>query len=171
MQVQILALPIPGLMQYFVEDTPSSRPVAGISHGGQYNPLTGTIKFGPFTDDQPRTLTYQLVVPPGTAGWIRFSGSASAEDIKSSVVGDDVLRIWEFPPPSLWVDLRWRPLTGNMVLQITGGSPALYAIETSPDLVQWDTMATTTNSSSFIEFPISWDATPGGRFYQARPIQ
>ncbi|HOY60756.1 MAG TPA: hypothetical protein PK640_21755 [Verrucomicrobiota bacterium] len=53
------------------------------------------------TAGQPRTLTYAVVIPPGTAGRIEFQGTASADGIRTVIVSDDSLRVWESPPQPL----------------------------------------------------------------------
>jgi hypothetical protein len=45
-----------------------------------FDAATGLVKWGPFFDDQPRTLTYRIVLPPGVAmtrlrGRVSFDGA------------------------------------------------------------------------------------------------
>jgi hypothetical protein len=58
---------------------PPGARVRQISHGGVFDAATGLVKWGPFFDDQPRTLTYRIVLPPGVAmtrlrGRVSFDG-------------------------------------------------------------------------------------------------
>jgi hypothetical protein len=165
-QVELNATPIPGVHQYYIEDTPSMGPVTGISDGGQFDTLTGKVRFGPFLDDQPRTLTYHLIPPPGTIGWAHFIGRATADSIPSPVVGDNSLRFWSLPGPWLWLDMRLRPLSGDSVLQIHCDHPAQYTIETSTDLEHWDIMTTTTTPTMYMEYSRRFGPIPGGRYYK-----
>jgi uncharacterized delta-60 repeat protein len=166
-QVKLVAQPPAGTRRYSVEDRPSRHPVAGISHGGRYDATTGTVTFGPFGDEQARELTYWVIIPPGAAGQIQFQGTATANGAATPVVGDTSLRLWPFPPPPLWVDLRWRPLSQGWVLQVWSWDEGTCEVQASVDLRQWETVATFGSPTGLFEFV---DASLAGacRFYRAR---
>ena len=165
-QVALVAQPPAGTGRYSVVDRPSWQPVAGISEGGRYDPESGEVIFGPIADDVPRVLTYWVVIPPGGAGVIEFAGSGTADGAVTPIVGDGSLPIWEFPPPPLWVELRWRPLSAGMVLQIWG-DPATYSIEASSDLHQWGAIGTVISETGMAEFVDGEVSVRGHRFYRA----
>jgi sugar lactone lactonase YvrE len=85
----ISAYPPPGLSSYSVEDQiPSGWAVGGVTHGGQFDSQTRRVKFGPFTDNQPRQLLYELIPPLGDSGNKVFSGVVSAGDWVGSCLGE-----------------------------------------------------------------------------------
>ncbi len=166
-QVRLVVQPPAGTRRYSVEDQPSGQPVAAVSSGGRYDPTTGKVTFGPFGDEQPRELTYQVVSAPGAAGQIRFQGSATANGLTTSIVGDDWLRIWPFPPPPLWLEMRRRPLSQRLVLQVWSPRDGSLEIEASADLRGWDTLATLTSLTGFMEF-VDPSPASASRFYRVR---
>jgi uncharacterized delta-60 repeat protein len=97
--VQLIATPPAGTSVYAVEDTPPTNwPAVNISHGGVFD--GGKVKFGPFYDAQPRTLSYGVVMPPcwpPCPGY--FTGTASADGVATPIVGDDRIVI-PYPHPA-----------------------------------------------------------------------
>jgi hypothetical protein len=73
---------------YAVEDKPPAGwAVSGITGGGIYDSKRGKVKWGPFFDTTPRTLSYTVAVPPSTTGVARFSGTAAFDDVQSGITG------------------------------------------------------------------------------------
>ncbi len=90
--VALEATPPRGTRAYAVEDLPPKGwPVSQISHDGAFDALTGKIKFGPFTDDQARKLTYQVSPPADAAGRYEFGGSSSANGQAFPIAGDRII--------------------------------------------------------------------------------
>ena len=90
--VHLTAAPPPNVANYTVEDKPLLGPVAQITEGGAYDAATGRVRFGPFTDHQPRTLSYTIVVPPGDC--LRpstISGLVQADEFQLPILGDIVV--------------------------------------------------------------------------------
>jgi uncharacterized delta-60 repeat protein len=166
-QVRLLARPPAGTSRYAVEDESSWKPVLGISHGGRSDPATGRVLFGPFNDAAPRTLSYSVVIPPGSGGSIHFQGTSTADGISRDIVGDDSLRVWAFPPPPLWIELRHRPLSGGLVLQVWGQPNQNYSIQRSQDFGAWETLTTVSSPDGLSEHAL---ANPNDErsFYRAR---
>jgi len=167
--VSLVVQPPPGTKVYSVEDQPSWGPVANISHGGRYDTQTGKVTFGPFADAQPRTLSYSIVIPPGAAGWLVFKGTATADGVATPIVGDDSLRLWEFPPP-LWLQMRWRPLSQKTVVQVWGERSAAYEIAATTNLQDWRVIGSLTNSLGVGEFVDPDAGANPHRFYRAKQI-
>jgi len=94
--VRLVATPPAGVSVYAVEDqvSPTSA-IDNISHGGVFDPATGKVKFGPFYDAIPRTLSYAVIIPPGClygrCATYTFAGTASADGVDSPIAGDDVM--------------------------------------------------------------------------------
>jgi uncharacterized delta-60 repeat protein len=169
-RVELVAVPVPGTTGYTVEDRPSWGPAEGISHGGRYDLQTGKVAFGPFPDDAPRTLAYWVAIPPGSSGVLRFDGRATADGAVSPIVGDDSLRVWEFPPPPLWLDLHWRPLTGAWAIQVMGDTDAAYVVEAGDALSEWRSLGTARSPTGFSEILAPADPRAPARFYRARKL-
>ena len=81
------ALPAPGIP----ENMPRFWRVEGVSDGGAFDPTTGKIKFGPFLDSAPRTLSYKLI-PDRVVEIARFDGVGVADGVSSPIAGDRDLR-------------------------------------------------------------------------------
>lgn len=72
--------------------------VGAISDGGTFDPVHFKIKFGPFFDDLPRTLTYELTPPPGTTNYAVFGGTFSVDGVNVTVSGDTNLNLYPLHP-------------------------------------------------------------------------
>lgn len=73
--------------QAFEDQPPQGWTVTVASDGGQWDPLLGRVKFGPYFDDQARDLSYTVVPGPGLAPTAVFSGTAAADDLTTPVMG------------------------------------------------------------------------------------
>jgi uncharacterized delta-60 repeat protein len=97
--VELQANPPAHIAVYAVEDQPPAGwSVTNVSHGGVYDPSTGKVKFGPFFDAEPRTLTYDVRPPPAAQGVFLFHGRAAADGQTSPVAGDQHLVLVLFHP-------------------------------------------------------------------------
>jgi alpha-tubulin suppressor-like RCC1 family protein len=90
--VRLITTPPGSVSVHAVEDRPPAGwAVANISHGGVFDAQTGKVKFGPFFDATPRTLSYDVVPPTGAQGVFAFAGSASADGVNSPITGDQTM--------------------------------------------------------------------------------
>lgn len=103
--VRLEAKPAATVSAYAVEDNPPfALPTPGapgflhpywqigaISHNGVFDPQTGRVKFGPFLDHEPRTLTYEIT-PNLVVETAEFTGQGSADGVSSPIGGDRILR-------------------------------------------------------------------------------
>src|SRR5439155_7725807 len=63
-----------------------------ISDGGSYDATKHKVKFGPFFDNTPRELTYEITPPLLTLGSVNtFTGTGSVEGVGSPILGDAAL--------------------------------------------------------------------------------
>lgn len=77
--------PVSGTHAYAVEEElPSDAVGVSISDGGSFDRFTHKVKWGPFLDDQPRTLSYELVVP--AAGNVTLNGSVNTDGTSIATV-------------------------------------------------------------------------------------
>ncbi len=73
--VQLEVVPDAEVQVYAIEDAPPLNwAVTQISSGGVWDPSTGRIKWGVFTDGNVRVLSYHVTVPLGVTGVVEFSG-------------------------------------------------------------------------------------------------
>ncbi len=80
-------LPEAGVGFCIVEETVfAGWSVTNISHGGFLVPALGRLRWGPFTDDQARTLTFTLVPPVTARGTNFFSGWAYFDEEQTTIL-------------------------------------------------------------------------------------
>ncbi len=137
--VLLVAEPAAAVAVYAVQESPPANwLIVNISHGGVFDPLTRSVKFGPFFDNQPRTLSYVALPPPDFHGVGLFSGTASADGQSSPIVGDE--RILIAPPhPADLQPQDWRiamdEVTAYAAAWRTGGTWLLPPIPIPIDYV------------------------------------
>ncbi|MFO1500234.1 MAG: PQQ-binding-like beta-propeller repeat protein [Verrucomicrobiota bacterium] len=86
-QVRLEIHPTAGVSAYVVEEVPPRGWKAGILPVGSYDSTTGHIKFGPFFDGLPRTITYELTAPLEAANSIEFLGLVSLDGQSIPITG------------------------------------------------------------------------------------
>jgi len=90
--VALRADPPRGTSAYAVEDQPPKGwEIGSITDEGVFDPATGKVKFGPFTDGRERALSYRATPPRGAAGPQEFAGTASANGKSHPIAGDKVI--------------------------------------------------------------------------------
>jgi hypothetical protein len=90
----ILEVSSPGdaVQVYAVEERPPKGWTLGnINEGGTFDTASHEVKFGPFLDNKPRTLTYEVTPPANESGPKEFGGVASANGVNSEIEGDHVV--------------------------------------------------------------------------------
>ncbi|MHB1310038.1 MAG: hypothetical protein ACYC23_23445, partial [Limisphaerales bacterium] len=86
--VKLRIAPAPGVVAYAVEDLcPPGWSVSELSEDGFVDPALGKVKWGPFFDSLPRTLTYRVAIPAGAAGLFEFDGAAAFDGSQASIAG------------------------------------------------------------------------------------
>jgi beta-lactam-binding protein with PASTA domain len=73
---------------YAVEDAPPTGWTVGdINEGGVWDDVNKKVKWGPFFDNQVRTLCYDATPPSGESGLKTFNGVVSADGVDTPIVG------------------------------------------------------------------------------------
>ncbi len=86
--VTLKVTPPAGTTVYSVQDGPPAGWTLGqISDNGELDSANWLVKFGPFFDDAPRVLTYEIAPPLNQTGVVGFSGWATADVWENSVGG------------------------------------------------------------------------------------
>src|SRR5439155_19637046 len=73
--------------------------VSNISHDGVET--NGVVRFGPFLDDRPRQLTYDVTPPLCVSGTKTFAGIAFGDGSQRLLVGDSVLDMVPLHPAEI----------------------------------------------------------------------
>jgi Big-like domain-containing protein/Calx-beta domain-containing protein len=116
--VELRANPPAGTHAYAIEDRPPNGwQVASVSHEGAFDSITGKVKFGPFTDATPRTLTYRLTPPANAAGHHDFAGNSSLNGAAYPIAGDDGIDLVQ----------QFHPADQNQDFSILLGETTAYA--------------------------------------------
>jgi len=89
-RVEILVSPKPGAYAYALEDAaPWGWTVSSISHEGVFDRQSGKVKFGPFFDSEPRTMSYRVTPPDDAVAEGAFLGQLSVDGVAQAITGDD----------------------------------------------------------------------------------
>ena len=164
--------PLPITIQVTPASTTSAYAVAdqlpvgwtaeSVGAGGQANPASGQVKWGPFFDFAPRTLSYQVTPPATATGPVTFTGVASFDGASVPISGPAALQ----PSGRVW-DLRTlRP--GQFRLDWVGVPRARWSLEASSDLRSWTTLPTVLQGAEGIEFTDPAAERAAQRFYRVR---
>lgn len=90
--VTLRVAPEPHVTAYAIEESyPPGWTLKSASVAGEDDPVTGTVRFGPFFANTLRMISYELEVPPRTTGDACFHGVASANGVSSNIIGDQFL--------------------------------------------------------------------------------
>ena len=94
LDVSISVAPLSTVSVYALEEkVPSGLAVGSITESGQWDPVSGAIKWGPFFDNQQRTLSYQLTIAGQQTGLLNFEGLISLDGVSQAIGGDLTLVI------------------------------------------------------------------------------
>jgi len=90
--VSITVIPDSGTQVYAVEDAPPANwVVSDINESGQWDDVNKKVKWGPFFDNNTRTLTYQATPPSGETGIKTFTGTAAFDSQGTVIAGDQII--------------------------------------------------------------------------------
>jgi hypothetical protein len=84
-----IATPATNISAYAVQDTlPAGWTATNINDDGTFDAANATVRWGPFFDNQARTLTYTAVPPALASGVATFSGTASFDGSTVTIAGE-----------------------------------------------------------------------------------
>ncbi|MCP4350017.1 MAG: LamG domain-containing protein [Desulfobacterales bacterium] len=87
--VQIIVTPSSDVTVYAVEnEVPKGWAVSSPNKAGAYDAFNSKVKYGPFFDNQTRTLAYDITPPPDAEGTHTFTGTASFDGVNLEITGD-----------------------------------------------------------------------------------
>ncbi len=89
-EVVLAAEPARTTKAWTLEDRiPAGWTFVSASDDGGFDAVNGKVKFGPFTDNQARRLSYRITAPSGATGPQKFAGTSSADGKSVPVAGND----------------------------------------------------------------------------------
>jgi hypothetical protein len=151
-----------------VETPPAGWTIRNISHDGRWDATNRKIKWGPFFDQTVRTLTYEVVPGPTSAGIAEFSGRGSFDGYGMAAVGP--LHVWppgQTPPGQLAVSAA---ASSGVMIELRGEAGRSYQLQSSADLDAWDSGTTVTmDLQGVATLPAGEGAT--ARFFRLRVLE
>lgn len=81
------------LAQALQDEIPPGWSVSAISDGGEFDAGERMIRWGPFYDGNPRTLTCQITPPADAVGIGYFSGNGSFDGLSQPITGQTLVRL------------------------------------------------------------------------------
>jgi hypothetical protein len=168
-QVQIFTAPPGGSSGYAVEEKPPyGWTVSNISHEGTFDPITGLIRWGVFTDGTARTLSYTVTPPPAVtsvgvfAGQLSYDGklieTSAQTGLENSVTINGVTPIR--------INNCSRTSAG-VTLSISGPAGQTAVLEGSTDFTDWTEVKSIFIPGGAVQF--TDDSAPAAaRFYRLR---
>jgi uncharacterized delta-60 repeat protein len=161
--VSIVVTPMAGVLGHAVEETlPPGCPISAISDGGAFDTVNGVLRWGPFFDDQPRTLGYELLPAAGVGGRLDLGGIGSFDGSSQRTAGVESLS------PGCRVTVTTRPDATGLHVRVRGELGRSYLVEVSSDLVNWSPVGTIHNSGPASELVDSEASGHPARFYRLR---
>lgn len=161
--VHIAVTPQAGVSVYAAQDqVPAGWVGKNISHGGEFDAINGQVKWGPFFDNTPRELSYEILVAKEVKGSISFMGFASFDGDNVAVNGER-----QSKASHRLRGLSRRP-NGDFELGVSGGVGGQLIIEGSSDLLTWTPVATTVNADGTVSFKDPGADLKSLRFYRVK---
>lgn len=160
------ARPGAGAKAFAVEEViPPGWSVSTINANGEFDAASGKVKWGPFFESAPRTLSYQAVPPASASGAVAFTGVASFDGASIAVTGARHICAGS----RLRVALN--PATGRLALNLAGPIGNRHLIESSTDLARWLPLTAITASPDGVAVLLDSSLGEPQQFYRARRIE
>ena len=163
-EVRLSVIPATNRYVYAVEEQlPRGWQPSQISNEGTFDVLNRKIKWGPFFDPEPRTLSYQLLPPFNYSGSVSVNGTASFDGLNVNFSGQRYATDNPIPP-------ALNPLlintNGMILMEITGETGYSYRIEASTNCVDWQLLTNTFIGTNIIQYLDSSRNLFDKRFYR-----
>lgn len=121
---------------------------ASITDGGRFDALRGKVKWGPFSDDTPRTNSYQVIPPLDAGAEGLFVGGVAFDGETADFIGPRLTVRSGNPAPRI---SAVRILSGGVELTLQGGG-GVYTVLRSADLIGWDPAGTVPTAGGPVVF-------------------
>jgi hypothetical protein len=140
--LKVAVTPSEGTASYaVVEKLPPGWIVSDISDEGEADPEAGVIRWGPFFDANPRTLSYGVTAPARVAssapleGFVSFDGQSQPITGKTLLVASDASTQVSIQNSEISAD-------GSLHLTVSGAPGQFLTVESSKDLLHWNPVGT-----------------------------
>ncbi len=159
--VQILVEPGTGVSAYSVQDKiPAGWTVTAISDDGNFAPVSGEVRWGPYFDNEVRHLSYSIGAPSDMEGVVMFEGSVSFDGASMDITGQGESR----------ASSRLGSLTfgadGKLQLSVSGLQNVKWVVQVSSDFIDWLSLVTTVDADGKLQFDDPDAKADGLRFYR-----
>lgn len=102
--VSITIMAPDGTLMSVLEDSPPTgwKTITNISDGGYYDAQNHKVKWGPFTENLSRTVTYEVTPPSASANPPCFAGTIAFDALPAAAVEGDECILTAVPTVSEW---------------------------------------------------------------------
>jgi len=164
--VTLTITPSNNVVAYAVEDqVPTSWTATNFTPAGTavFDAINNRVKWGPFLDNEGRTLTYQITPPTNASGIATFSGIASFDGFGVPITG--VRQVSNAAAATLSTGAFLR--TNGFQINLVGSLGVSYILQASTNLSTWISLQTNINNSGTLEFLDPQATNFNYRFYRA----
>ncbi len=172
--VTIAVTPGSNTLAYALEDRPPEGwAVTNVSDGGTFCPVTHKIRWGLFSDNAVRTITYQVIPRTNlTTRTAYFYGVASFNGINVPITGQ---RSTRYTPATVTEPPRLQSIsvlsTGERLMTFQGAPGVCYTIETSPNFLDWTPLEELLNNDGALQYIDTAGENSEQRFYRVKPVE
>ncbi len=153
---------------YALEEVPPiGFAVTNVSDGGVFCRETRKIRWGVFSDKDPRTLSYQLLAFTNSPNIAKFAGVISCNGINQRITGQRETRRATTITSATLHGIKTLS-DGNRLLTFSGEAGVNYVLEETTDLVDWKPIAELLNSDGTLQY-IDLSTNEVNKFYRAVP--
>jgi hypothetical protein len=140
--INLAVTPSAGTASYaVVEKLPPGWTISDISDDGEADLEAGVIRWGPFFDANPRTLSYGATAPANVASSVTLEGSVSFDGQSQPITGKTLLVASD---ASTQVSIQNSDISadGSLHLTVSGAPGQFFTVESSKDLLHWNAVGT-----------------------------
>ncbi|MBI4657498.1 MAG: hypothetical protein HY735_01405, partial [Verrucomicrobia bacterium] len=160
--VKLAAKPTSRVKTYSVQDwVPTGWTVIQVSDGGVFDPASGQVSWGAFSDNQARELRYQVRSAPDSPDRVRFEGESNFDALTYPIGGTRQLLA------SSRLLVTQRSPNGEVQLRLNGRPGASYTVSASSDLIRWTPLGVMAELNGSWQFTDKGAAGETVRFYRA----
>jgi hypothetical protein len=169
--VTVQVTPVQSNAAYAVEEQPPAGwQISSVSDAGVVEAAGGRIRWGPFFDNAPRSLTYQVTPQVEAACLVAFAGAASFDGRSLGIIGPEQVVAVGSDAEMAWLGLE-RLASGEVKLSLNARAGQTYVIEVSADLVNWTPAAPAVGANELLSFVDAEAKELPRRFYRAVPVR
>jgi hypothetical protein len=169
LKVTIYVSPGPGVSSQAIEERlPQTATLSSVSDEGAFEPVTRILRWGPFLDNRPRVLSYQISAPGQPLSPATLSGVVSFDGKDAEISGQ-----WEATPrnslrEAIVQSVKRLPSGVELICQGEVGST--YSLEATHNFTEWIELHRVTATETTFAFVDRDGASMGLRFYRVSRV-